>query len=175
MALNEKSFDAVTLAAAAEQAGVSTQTVVNHFGSKSGLFAAVARERFLPWVAGLRGVPPHGDIDAAVAAVFAEYEVAGAAVMRGIAIADRNPLIAEGLEGGGRYHREWVCRAFAAQLAAAAESDREDTAELLATALDVRTWSLLRDGGRISEDVAQARMRRLVLGVLRTVADHPEG
>ena len=37
-------FDEVTLAGVAEQAGVSTQTVVNHFGSKEGLLeATVAR------------------------------------------------------------------------------------------------------------------------------------
>src|ERR671927_350185 len=60
-------FDDVTLAAVAEHAGVSVQTVINHFGGKEQL-AAAAHQRLSEEIVSLRYTPEAGDIPALVEA-----------------------------------------------------------------------------------------------------------
>src|SRR5689334_2985699 len=82
-------FDEVTLGDVAARAGVSQQTVVNHFGSKIGLYLAGVGERVAPAIAETRGGVPPGDVGAAVAAVVRDYESTGDGTVRMVALADR--------------------------------------------------------------------------------------
>ena len=151
----ERWYDDVTLAAVAEQAGVSGQTVINHFGGKEQL-AAAAHQRLSDGIVSLRYTPEAGDIPALVEALVEDYETTGDAVIRLLALEDKvpslQPLLAKGREG----HREWVQSMFGAP---------ELLAELV-VATDVYSWKLLRRDQGLSRDETVAAMLRMVQALL---------
>jgi AcrR family transcriptional regulator len=159
-------FDQVTLADVAKRAGVSQQTVANHFGSKIGLYRTGLAERFVPMLTGLRGEPAPGDVPEVVAAVLRDYERTGQGTWRTVALADREPDLADIAEDGRRWHRAWVERAFEPQLSRRGSVDRERTATLLATALDVVTWKKLRRDEGLSAEAVGEHLRYLVAAIL---------
>ena len=128
-------FDEVTLADVAARAGVSQQTVVNHFGSKIGLYLAGISERFVPGTLELRGRAVPGDVDSVVATAMADYEMTGDGTYRNLVLAERVDELRQVVEGGRRSHRAWIERVFAPQLAGVRGTRRERTLVLLATAL----------------------------------------
>ena len=151
----ERWYDDVTLAAVAEQAGVSGQTVINHFGGKEQL-AAAAHQRLSDGIVSLRYTPEAGDIPALVEALVEDYETTGDAVIRLLALEDKvpslQPLLAKGREG----HHEWVQSMFGAP---------ELLAELV-VATDVYSWKLLRRDQGLSRDETVAAMLRMVQALL---------
>ena len=151
----ERWYDDVTLAAVAERAGVSGQTVINHFGGKEQL-AAAAHQRLSDGIVSLRYTPEAGDIPALVEALVEDYETTGDAVIRLLALEDKvpslQPLLAKGREG----HREWVQSMFGAP---------ELLAELV-VATDVYSWKLLRRDQGLSRDETVAAMLRMVQALL---------
>ena len=161
-------FDEVTLADVARAAGVSQQTVVNHFGSKIGLYLAGISERFAPAVAELRAHAEPGDVGSIVDTVLADYETSGDGTFRIVALAERIPELEQIVEGGRASHRAWVEHVFAPQLKSVRGKRRERTALLLATTLDVLVWKRLRRDEGLSVDETAAHMRLLVDGVLAT-------
>src|ERR1051326_1324583 len=60
-------YDEVTIAAVARAAGVSHQTLLNHFGSKEGLYVALVK-RAAGRIATVRSSAVAGDVDSVVAA-----------------------------------------------------------------------------------------------------------
>src|SRR4051794_26453993 len=66
-------WDEVTLSRIAGEAGVSHQTVLNHFGSKDGVLAALIEHEAGDAVERRVAVAP-GDTDAAVALLIRQYE-----------------------------------------------------------------------------------------------------
>ena len=84
-------FDEVTLADVAGAAGVSQQTVVNHFGSKIGLYLAAVSERFAPALTELRSHAVPGDVTSIVDTAVSDYEVSGDGTFRLVALAGRVP------------------------------------------------------------------------------------
>src|SRR5687768_6400384 len=68
----ENWYDEVTLSGIATSAGVSHQTVLNHFGSKDGVLSALVEQQSAE-VMTLRDVAP-GDTAAAVDALMVQYE-----------------------------------------------------------------------------------------------------
>ena len=159
-------FDEVTLADVARSAGVSQQTVVNHFGSKIGLYLTGMHERFGPRVAQLReGVVP-GDVGSAVDVVLTDYEVTGDGAWRTSVLADRVPELREVVDGGHAFHRDYVERAFAPQLARRRGARRERLVVLLGSVLDVAMWKRLRRDLGLDREATAAHLRLLVEGVL---------
>ena len=148
-------YDDVTLARIAEHAGVSTQTVINHFGGKEGLFAGV-NDRFSAEVVSRRYSATPGDVDSVVAALIGDYEISGDAVIRILAIEERVPSVAPMLAAGRKAHREWVEAMF----------DAPDAVPELVVATDVYTWKLLRRDQGLSRKKTAASMRRLIQGIL---------
>ena len=151
----ERWYDDVTLAEVAKRAGVSGQTVINHFGGKEQL--ATAAHRWLSeQITTRRYIPEPGDAPAAVEAVVDDYETTGDAVVRLLALEERvrslRPLLARGREG----HRRWVEEMFRAP---------ELMAELV-VATDVYTWKLLRRDQGLSRDETVAAMLRIVQALL---------
>ena len=151
----ERWYDDVTLAAIAERAGVSGQTVINHFGGKEPL-AAAAHQRLSEEIVSPRYTPEAGDIPALVAAVADDYEKTGDAVVRLLALEEKvpslQPLLARGREG----HREWVTTMFGAP----------KLLPELVVATDVYTWKLLRRDQGLSRDETVAAMLRIVQALL---------
>jgi AcrR family transcriptional regulator len=166
LAFADRWYDEVTLADVAREAGVSQQTVVNHFGSKENLYLCGLNERFAPSVAAARSGVVVGDIGSVVQTLVDDYEVTGTSTIRVLALAERHPALAEVTRNGRRYHRGWVAEVLAPRLAAGSTADRDRTVSLLTTALDVRTWYQLRheEGRSVAE--TQQDLCRLVEALL---------
>jgi AcrR family transcriptional regulator len=161
-------YDEVTLADVARTAGVSQQTVVNHFGSKVNLYRAAISERFAPEVVALRGAAVVGDPRAIVDAVMADYEATGDRTWRFVAVAQRLDELQPVLAGGRRAHRDFVESVFGPRLARRGTARRETQVTSLALLLDVATWWQLRRGDGLS----QAETSRHVLGLVEALLAH---
>jgi len=157
----ERWYDDVSLREVAGEAGVALQTVVNHFGSKGGLLAAVA-ESVGGDVDRHRDEVVAGDIAGAVAMLVDEYERIGDGIVRMIALEGRVEELAPLLAGGRAVHRGWVERVFAAWLPAAPGAERERRTVMLIAATDVLTWKILRREQGLSRDGTEAAMRESV-------------
>ncbi len=163
--IRERWYDDVSLRAVADQAGVALQTVVNHFGSKGALLAAVA-ESVGSRIDSRRDDVPPGDAATAVAMLVDEYEDIGDAIVRMIALEGRVEELGPLLEHGRAIHRRWVERVFADALVAAGDVERERRAVMLIAATDVLTWKILRREQGLGRRAAEAAMRESVLALL---------
>ena len=152
----------VTLATIAKAAGVSHQTVLNHFGTKAGVVAAVAATMGDRTTSARRADP--GDLAGAVHALVGEYERMGDANVRW-AVEDI-PELAPHLAAGRASHQEWLATVFAADLPDDPDARRR-TVHALHAATDVFTWKLLRRDLGLDRDQTESTIARLVAGVLQ--------
>ena len=159
-------YDEVTLADVAKAAGVSQQTVVNHFGSKLQLYVSGVAERVAPRIEAVRGQAAAGNVRSVVAAVVADYEEHGDGTLRMLALAGRHEELAELVTGGRRAHREWVLAVLAPQLARRRGVRRQRLATLLTTALDVTTWGSLRRDQGLTREQTEEHLRALVTALV---------
>lgn len=161
-------FDEITLDRVAADAGVTVQTVVRRFGSKTGLLAEAANELGRQIMAQRRN--PEGDIDDLVRSVIADYERTGDAIVRLLALEARQPAVSVCLDLGRGAHRDWVERAVGSGLKGLDAKARTRALDALVVVTDVYTWQLLRrDMGR-SIDAAAATMAGLVRATLAEFA-----
>ena len=151
----EQWYDDVTIASVAKRAGVSGQTVANHFGSKEQLFTAV-HERLGGEIAGRRYHPEPGDVRGAVEALVEDYELTGDGVVRFLALEEKVPSLAPALAEGRRGHREWVETMFQAP----------ELVPELVVATDVYTWKLLRRDQGLSREETFASILKIVEALL---------
>ncbi len=160
----DAAYDEVTLSGIASIAGVTQQTVLNHFENKEQLFGFVARQLAGEIDAG-RATVSSGDIAGAVRLLVREYETTGDAGMRFLAVEHRLPILADVLAMGRQKHRAWLQQVFAEELPDDARQRRRTLTALYA-ATDVGVWKLLRrDLGTSRAETVQI-MRRLVAGAL---------
>jgi AcrR family transcriptional regulator len=164
----ERWFDDVTLRDVAAAAGVALQTVVNHFGSKDGLFLACI-DRFRENIEETRNRAEPDDVHGAVAVLVSDYEHMGDANVRALSVEDRIPAIAKALAEGRSFHRAWVERTFPGALAGLGRADRDRRLLALCAALDVMTWKLLRRDQGLSRARTAAVMQEM------TAALYPNG
>ena len=149
-------YDDVTIAAIAERAGVSGQTVINHFGSKEDL-ATAAYEHLGKEITLRRYVPEPGDLHGALDALVEDYEITGDAVIRMLALEEKVPTLAPMLSHGREGHRRWVEEMFLAP----------ELVPELVVATDVYTWKLLRRDQGLSREETLAAMLRIVQALLQ--------
>ena len=157
-------YDEVTIASIARTAGTSHQTVLNHFGSKERLFAALV-ERVGEEIAVIRGDALPADAAATVAILVRQYEAYGDVNARLGALEDRIPAVAAALEIGRASHQGWLTEAFADRLPSAVAERRMYVAALHA-ATDVYVWKLLRRDLGLSRKQTATVMERLLRAVL---------
>jgi AcrR family transcriptional regulator len=158
----------IGLADVAERAGVTTKTILRHFGSREGLFDAaidynrgeIERER----------VAPVGDVSAAIATVVDHYEDRGDWVMRMLGQEHSDERARSVVEIGRLVHREWVETTFRPQLDRVPVVDREAAVDLLVVATDVYAWKLLRRDRNLDRTDTEQRMRALVHAVVNQCA-----
>jgi AcrR family transcriptional regulator len=155
-------YDAVTLGDVARRAGVSQQTVVNHFGSKIALYVTAVHERSVPRIAAVRRQVEVGDVASVVSVVVQHYELGGDSTARMIALAEREPDLRPVVAGGLRAHREWVEAVLRPQLSRRRGRRREELVTLLTAALDVATWKHLRRDVGLSASETESHLRTLV-------------
>lgn len=139
----ERPFEEITLEAVAARAGVTLQTLLRRFGSKSSLFAAAAEEASAR-VEAERGEAPVGDTRGAVANLFEHYEKWGDVALRLLAQEERSEEIAKITQRGRAIHARWVERVFAPALARGSAGLRKLRRAQLVAICDVYLWKLLR-------------------------------
>jgi AcrR family transcriptional regulator len=143
----ELPYDEVRLADIAVEAGVTQQTLLNHFSSKEGLLLSLV-EFVRAEVEQLRGPVRPGDVRTAVRGLMRQYEAIGDANIRLAAAAERIPELAAGLRQARDLHVAWLEETFPEHLPADPRERRRTLAALYAVT-DVGTWKLLRrDLGR---------------------------
>jgi AcrR family transcriptional regulator len=162
-------YDEVRLAEVAAAAGVSQQTLLNHFSSKEGLLLAVV-EFVEPEIEALRGAVVPGDVDAAVRGLMRQYEVLGDANVRLAAVAERIPELARAVQFGRTHHTAWLEATFADSLPDDRRARRRALAALYAVT-DVGTWKLLRRDLGHSRSGTAAVLRSLLRAALETARD----
>jgi AcrR family transcriptional regulator len=158
----EKLVADISLEDVAERAGVSVQTVLRHFGSRTGLVES-SMEHGQQQVAAERRTPV-GDVPAAVRTIVDHYERRGDAVLVMLAQEPHQELMARVTASGRRLHRDWVEEVFAPYLEAS--GDAEALADLLVVATDVYTWKLLRRDRGLARDLTENRIHHLVRSLL---------
>jgi len=154
----------ISLEDVAGRAGVSVQTVLRHFGSRTGLVEASVEHAREAVVAERR--TPVGDVAAAVRTIVDHYERRGDGVLVMLAQEPHQELMARVTADGRRLHRAWVEEVFAPHLDAAA--DRATLTDLLVVATDVYTWKLLRRDRGLARDLTENRIHLLVRSLLGT-------
>jgi AcrR family transcriptional regulator len=160
-------YDEVTLGDVARAAGVSQQTVVNHFGSKLNLYHAAVQERFAPEAVTLRSTARPGDTASVVGAVMADYEVTGDRTWRFVSVAQRLEELRPALADGRRAHRDYLESVLHPRLAPPGSARREIQLTRVVVLLDVATWwQLRRAEGRSAEETTR-HLVEMVDDVLR--------
>lgn len=159
----ERPYEDVTLQDIAAAAGVSHQTVLNHFESKEGValavFGIVKNETEPPRY---RARP--GDAKSTVKALVGEYERAGDAMIGWLSVAQRLERVAEALEIGRQSHRQWIECMFADALPET-RAARERAIHTLYAATDVYVWNLLRRDLHLG----RAETERIITGLVSAV------
>lgn len=154
-------IEEITLAMIAERAGVSVQTVIRKFGSRDEVLTAAA-ERTRTAVEAQRDDARIGDAESIANVLVAHYEEIGDGVLKLLSEESRLAAIADIVDGGRAYHREWCSRVFAPQLDAAPSSRRPRLLLQLVAICDVYTWKLLRRDGGLSRNETTTAIRELI-------------
>lgn len=169
IAFDGRWFDEVTLGDVARAAGVTQQTVVNHFGAKENLYLVGLSERVAPRLRAARTNARAGDLRSVVAAVVDEYETYGAGTLRVLALADRYPTLGQVAAGGREFHRRWVDEMLKPGLDRVDVDSRSSIVDLASVWLDVRTWYQVRH--EHGHDIP--RTTDLLLGELERLVGDP--
>jgi len=161
VAFEELPFDEITLAAVAQRAGVSVQTVLRHFESRDGLFTASLLHTGAK-MAGDRGVLAVGELDETVDVLVDHYEKFGDRVLRMLAQEEREPTLRVLADLGRGFHLEWCKQAFAPSLKGLRGAKRERRIAQFVTATDIYVWKLLRRDRGLSRAQTKLAMRELL-------------
>src|SRR3954447_57475 len=164
-------YDAVTINAVAKDAGISHQTVLNHFGSKDGLFTA-ASELFGADVEARRGSRTPEDAAGVVAQLMEQYEASGDANVRLAMLDQQIPAVREGLDYARASHQGWLAEFFADRIPETGR-ERDEVLAALHAATDVYTWKLLRRDFGMSRRATQNVMTRMVEAILDSTRKEP--
>ncbi len=160
----EHAYADVTLAGIAEAAGVSHQTVLNHFESKAGVVAGVAEAMEGRTLSARYDDVTPGDVAGAVHALVGDYEHMGDANARWAS--EGLDEIAHLLDQARAGHQRWIATMFGAGLPPRGAARRR-AVNALHAATDVYTWKLLRRDLRLSRGETEKTIIALVEGVLR--------
>lgn len=160
-------YPSIRIADVAAAAGVSSQTVHQHFASKEKLFLAAIEEIGVELLASRNRRRPR-DVAATVRGIVEEYERYGDANWSLVLLERESEPVAAALSHGRAGHRAWLEETFAALLPDD-PSRRRLALDALYAATDVGTWKLLRRDLGLSRARTRATLEALVRGAL---ADH---
>jgi AcrR family transcriptional regulator len=164
-AMMTTAYPSIRVADVAASAGVSSQTVHQHFASKERLFlaavAALGRE-----ILAARAATAPRDVDGVVRELVREYERYGDVNWSMLLLEQQSEAVAAALRFGRAGHRAWLEERFGASLPTAPRLRRQALDGLYA-ATDVGTWKLLRRDLALSPARTRDAMAMLVRGALR--------
>lgn len=161
--VTERYLDQISLADIAQRAGVTVQTVLRHFGSKSGLIQAAADVTGAE-VHDQRWLAPAGDVEGAIDNLLDHYADFGATALRLLAQEDRVPELGGIVANGRAVHRDWVRHAFGPLVGRGPAADAVLTQLTVVT--DVYVWKLLHLDMGHDRPTTRALLISLVHGVL---------
>jgi AcrR family transcriptional regulator len=164
-------YDDVTIASVAADAGVSHQTVLNHFESKEGLFLAAA-DLFSADAAELHERRQPTDPESAVALLIERYEQTGDGNVRLALVQDRIEAVKVAVASGRANHQKWLEDVFGERLPRAV-AERRRSLHALYAATDVFSWKLLRRDLGLSRRVTQQVITDMVEALVASWP-HPE-
>lgn len=167
--LGERSWRDVTLREVGRRAGVTSQTVLNHFSTKEGLLMSAVQEIGAELLAERERVEP-GDVRGAVALMVDQYERYGDANVRLVAEIEEVRGGAELLATARTAHRAWLERIAGDRLPDGPEQ-RDRALSSLYAVTDVGTWKLLRRDLGSSREETETVLCSLVEAVLAGRAD----
>ena len=163
-----RSYADVTVADIAGAAGVSGQTITNHFGSKDNLYLTGVEERFIRRVNEIRSGAVAGDIGSIVDAVLTGYEESGESTVKMLAQTDRFQALADVAREGRKAHHQWISEVFEPHLSQLTPRRRERLQRMLWVLLDVHTWYQLRRQDGLTARTVRAEVtegiRTLMIG-----------
>lgn len=162
----------IGLEAVAEEAGVSVQTVLRHFGSRAGLFDATVA--FMNEQVAEERRATAGDVPGAMKVLVDHYEKRGDMALLMVAQETTYEHVRQLSEAGKDMHRGWVAEVFSPQLAGLTAGAREELLDLLVVATDVYTWKLMRRDRGHSRAQTEHRMNTLVSAVLAAATDRKD-
>jgi AcrR family transcriptional regulator len=162
--MSDQPYEDVTLNDIAAAAGVSHQTVLNHYESKEGAALAAVELVKGETQASRRSVVP-GDPDRAIAVLMEQYEQFGDLNVRWAMSAERLGRLAVVLDDARAAHQRWLDEVFVADLPQP-PAERRRVVNALTAATDVYIWKLLRRDLRLSRRETTRTMTTLVRGVL---------
>lgn len=154
-------FDEITLAAIAERAGVSVQTVLRHFESKENLFVA-SYIRSAETMGEDRGPLPVGEVKEIVDDLVDHYERFGNRILWMLSQETREPILKNLADLGRIYHLQWCRQAFAPSLGKLRGAKRERRLAQFVTCTDIYVWKLLRRDRELSLEETKLAMRELI-------------
>ena len=158
-------LDSVTLDEVAKRAGVTTMTVVRHFGGKNRLLEDLQRAERRRVMASRQVAP--GDITEATRVLYDHYEQLGDWGIRAQARELVEPNLRHYLNRARMGHRKWVLETFAPQLKRLHAAKRRMVVDALIVATDVLTWKVLyRDMGR-PRPKAEATVQLMIEAIVR--------
>lgn len=160
-AFDELQFDEITLAAVAQRADVSVQTVIRHFGSKEGLFVATLQHLAVK-MGGDRAAPVGGDPKEIVGDLVDHYETFGDRLLKALSQEERVPALGVLVELGRQYHVVWCKQAFKPALAGLRGAPKERRTAQLVAVTDIYVWKILRRDRGLSPAQAKLAMLELV-------------
>jgi AcrR family transcriptional regulator len=155
----------VRLEDVAADAGVTVQTVLRIHGTRARLLDA-AWEVVGRRIRAQREAAAPGDVRGTLRALFDHYEEMGDFVIRNLAEEDRLPEVEEWLAHGRAAHRRSMRRQFGPWLTRRAGRARRELLDCLVVACDVYVWKLFRRDLGLGRSEAEARVSRIVSGLL---------
>jgi AcrR family transcriptional regulator len=160
----ERGWDATSLEAVAGEAGVTKQTLLRHFGSKTGLLEH-AFARAFENVRHQRWDVPGDDVERAVDNLLDHYEAVGDRALKIDAMAGVD-AVAEWVQRARELHYEWVAHAFGAFLRPFRGRDLERRRAGLIAVCDVHTWQLFRHQLGLGRAEVRATLVLAIRGLL---------
>lgn len=154
-------YDQVRLSEIAAEAGVVIQTLHARFGTKEQLFVAAYEWWGGPVATWLESAPV-GDVESTVSVLLEHAEEHGQAILRLLSEEESIPAVREMTDAGRAYHREWVARTFAPQLAGLKGAARERRLAKLIVATDIFTWKLLRQDMELPRKTAELVIAEMI-------------
>lgn len=161
----------IGLAAVAQAAGVSVQTILRRFGSRDGLFDEAVRYANETIAEERRA--PVGDVAGALHVIVEHYERRGDFALMMLAQETTYEHVRRMSDAGKATHRAWVEEVFSPQLGPLTPTLREETTDLLVVATDVYAWKLMRRDRGLSRIQTEQRLNTLVTAIL-TAADRKD-
>lgn len=150
-----------TLEEVAGRAGTTVQTVLRHFGSKSGLMAAAAQRGMAGTQAG-RDQVPTGDLRAVALYLGRHYEEVGDMVLGMLTFEAQGPDLASIVERGGEMHRAWVERVLGPLIEGVPPAERPRRVAVLVAVTDLLTWKVLRKEQGLEQHEYQRSVHELL-------------